>query len=137
MTDQEAASLPGPARLPNRRRIQDHGTTFTSAFCNTPQCSPARSSLQTGLEPHHSKVVSNIDAGSVGRPLSPALATVGKVFQNAGYSTGYFGKWHLGSEQRLDPFGYKFRVSGDDETLGTKAAAWIKGNADPGWPGCR
>src|SRR5690348_28747 len=87
MTDQEAASLPGPAKLPNRRRIQDHGTTYTSAFCNTPQCSPARSSLQTGLEPHHSKVVSNIDAGSVGRPLSPALPTVGKVFQNAGYNT--------------------------------------------------
>src|SRR5215467_5177876 len=81
MTDQESASLPGPARLPNRRRLQDHGATFTSAFCNTPQCSPARSSLQTGLEPHHSKVVTNIDAGSYGHPLSPSLPTVGKVFR--------------------------------------------------------
>src|SRR5438876_9444151 len=69
MTDQESALLPGVARIPNRKRLEQRGMTFTSAFCNTPQCSPARSALLTGLQPTHTKVITNIDAGSYGRPL--------------------------------------------------------------------
>jgi len=37
--------------------------------------------------------------------LSPEQDTLGKVFQRAGYVTGYIGKWHLGGT-RAEPFGF-------------------------------
>src|SRR5713101_4569635 len=73
MSDQESALLPGPVNLPNRRRIARDGVTFTWAFCNTPQCSAARSSLLTGLEPHRTGGVTNVDGSSLGKGLSPGL----------------------------------------------------------------
>ena len=92
MTDQESALLPGPAELPNRRRLERGAARFTSAFCNTPQCSAARSSLLTGLEPHRTQVVTNVDGTSLGKPLSPEIPNAGSVFREAGYSTGYFAR---------------------------------------------
>ena len=38
-------------------------------------------------------------------PLSQNEQTVGKVFQSAGWRTGYIGKWHLGGT-RAEPFGF-------------------------------
>src|SRR2546430_16204058 len=98
LTDQETALIPGPVNTPYRRRLETQGVRFTHAFCNTPQCSAARSALLTGLEPHETGVLTNVDAGSLGKPLSPSLPTLGTVFRSAGYGTGYFGKWHLGSD---------------------------------------
>ncbi|HLJ14999.1 MAG TPA: hypothetical protein VKV15_10920, partial [Bryobacteraceae bacterium] len=62
MTDQESALLPGPVNLPGRRILKKTAVEFSRAFCNTPQCSPARSSLLTGLEPHKSGVLTNVDS---------------------------------------------------------------------------
>ena len=93
MTDQETALLPGPAALPNRARIANGAAAFSHAFCNTPQCSPARSSLLTGLEPHHTGVRTNVDGGSIGASLDSKTPNIGSVFRNAGWATGYFGKW--------------------------------------------
>jgi arylsulfatase A-like enzyme len=130
MTDQESALLPGPADLPNRRRISRDALRFTHAFCNTPQCSAARSSLLTGLEPHQTGVVTNVDGGSLGKPLSPAIPNVGSVFAAAGYSTGYFGKWHLGGKR--DSFGFAtIGAEGPDEKVASEAAAWIRKQREP------
>src|SRR2546430_3751831 len=52
-------------------RSDREGVRFTHAFCNTPQCSAARSSLLTGLEPHQTGVVTNVDGGSLGKGLAP------------------------------------------------------------------
>src|SRR3954454_12103417 len=106
-SDQETAMVPGPVNNPHHRRLNEQGVRFSNAFCNTPQCSAARSSLLTGLEPHQTGVLTIIDGTSLGRSLSPKLATIGSVFRNAGYRTGYFGKWHLGSEEAgRDAFGF-------------------------------
>ena len=59
-SDQESALLPGPVKLPNRARLQERGVTFTHAFCNTPQCSPARAAILTGRTPLNAGVVTNI-----------------------------------------------------------------------------
>jgi len=130
MTDQESALLPGPAELPSRRRLERDAARFTSAFCNTPQCSAARSSLLTGLEPHRTHVLTNVDGGSLGKPLSPEIPGVGSVFRAAGYSTGYFGKWHLGRER--DQFGFaEIGAEGPDEKVALAAAAWIRKQRSP------
>jgi arylsulfatase A-like enzyme len=130
MTDQESALLPGPAELPNRRRLERDAVRFTSAFCNTPQCSAARSSLLTGLEPHRTHVLTNVDGGSLGKPLSPEMPNVGSVFHAAGYSTGYFGKWHLGGGR--EKFGFaEIGAEGPDEKVALAAAAWIRKQRSP------
>ncbi|MCX6631172.1 MAG: sulfatase-like hydrolase/transferase, partial [Candidatus Solibacter sp.] len=95
MTDQETALLPGPVNTPNRRRIEERGVRFLNAFCNTPQCSPARSALLTGMEPHQTGVLTNVDAASIGKPLRADMPNIGSILRAAGYRTGYFGKWHL------------------------------------------
>jgi arylsulfatase len=131
MSDQESALLPGPARLPNRRRLEERGTVFTQAFCTTPQCSAARSSLLTGLEPHHTGVVTNASPDSLGKPLPNSLPTVGSVFGAAGYRTGYFGKWHLGQDRSLKPFGFDEHGMGTDDEIVKKAAGWIRVQKGP------
>jgi choline-sulfatase len=132
MSDQESARLPGPAKLPNRERLNARGVRFTNAFCNTPQCSAARSSLLTGMEPHRTGVVANVDAGSLGKPLSLKLANIGQVFRDAGYRTGYFGKWHLGGDEKgLDEFGFSSYTRGRDRAVADAAAAWIREQSGP------
>lgn len=133
MTDQESALLPGPVQLPNRARLEPGAVKFTSAFCNTPQCSAARSSLLTGLEPHQTGVLTNVDGSSLGKPLDSKLPTVGSVFQAAGYSTGYFGKWHLGGESEgLARFGFAtHHPHRKDEEDALQAAEWIRGQRGP------
>src|SRR4051812_16264324 len=133
MTDQESAWMPGPVRRPNYDLVASRGIRFTSAFCNTPQCSPARSSLLTGLEPHHSGVLTNVDPSSLGTPLSPEHTTLGSVFKSSQYKTGYFGKWHLGGESAsLKQFGFDEYASGKtDEDAAGSAAKWIKSQAGP------
>lgn len=132
MTDQESACYSGPARRPNYELLKTRGLRFASTFCNTPQCSPARSSLLTGLEPHHSGVITNVDGGSLGRPLSPEHLTLGSLFEANGYRTGYFGKWHLGKDSAgLKQFGFSDRFDGTDEEVARAAANWIKGQSAP------
>jgi arylsulfatase A-like enzyme len=132
LTDQETAMIPGPVSVPNRRRLEAQGVSFTHAFCNTPQCSPARSSLLTGLEPHQTGVLTNVDGGSLGKPLSQRISTLGSVFRSAGYRTGYFGKWHLGDETKgLEPFGFSITRHGKDEQVAGEAAAWIRQKTRP------
>ncbi len=82
---------------PAQDQFAKDSVVFTNAFCTTPQCSPSRSSLLTGLYPSKTGVWGNVgNAG--GEPLRQH--TVGAILQNAGYNTAYFGKWHLGNDER-------------------------------------
>lgn len=94
-------------QTPNLNRLASEGTVFTNAFCTTPQCSPSRSSIMTGLYPSKTGVLGNIGAAG-GSPLR--MSTIGVLLQEAGYRTAYFGKWHLGK----DPVG----IAGWDEDFG-------------------
>jgi arylsulfatase len=132
MTDQESALLPGPVDTPNRRRIEERGVRFTNAFCNTPQCSPARSAMLTGMEPHQTGVLTNVDSESIGKPLRPDMPNVGSVLRAAGYRTGYFGKWHLGNEAGgLRAYGFDTYGPGRDDAASAQAAQWIAAQKTP------
>ena len=80
---------------PNQDLIAQDGFVFNNAFCTTPQCSPSRSSILTGYYPSKTGVWGNIGKAG-GRNLKQA--TIGKMLQQNGYSTGYVGKWHLGND---------------------------------------
>jgi arylsulfatase A-like enzyme len=74
-------------------------------------------------------VLTNVDAGSLGKPLPQSLASVGTVFSGAGYATGYFGKWHLGGT----PHGFSFATPerGKDPDILRAAAGWIREQKQP------
>ncbi|MDQ2946694.1 MAG: sulfatase-like hydrolase/transferase, partial [Acidobacteriota bacterium] len=137
-SDQESALLPGPVKLPNRARLEERGVSFTHAFCNTPQCSPARAAILTGRTPLNAGVVTNIDATSMGVAPSPDLPTLGSVFRSAGYSTGFFGKWHLGGKGP-DKFGFTTANTGSAQNSGAKgdgpatraASDWMREQKGP------
>lgn len=129
-------------RLPNRTSLERQGIRLTHAFVVAPQCSASRSTLMTGLYPHQTGVVTNVDKGSLGRRLSPTIPTLGKAFQDHGYTTAYLGKWHLTNglgggispahdSKALIPFGFEhYHFLSDARTppgqLSNAAANWIR-----------
>lgn len=127
LADQETALLPGPARLPNRDRLRKNGVEFTRAFCNTPQCSPARAALLTAIDPHKAGVLTNVDGSSLGKELSPKTPNLGSVMAREGYSTGYFGKWHLTVDAKnLSRFGWSTTgTARGDMEIAREAAGWV------------
>lgn len=107
-------------QTPNIQRLAARGMTFNRAYANSPLCSPTRASILTGQTParhgsttpgHHKnevRLLPELEASakpgakvlgieSVNR-LDTALPTLGKMFQQGGYATAHFGKWHLGKD---------------------------------------
>jgi arylsulfatase A-like enzyme len=65
---------------------------FERGFSNAPVCCPARGSILTGQYPDTHGVTTN------NLRLDPDIPTLGECFRDAGYETGYVGKWHLDGE---------------------------------------
>ncbi len=76
---------------PNFDRMAQRGTHAAQSFTCQPVCGPARSCLQTGL------YATTTGCWKNGIPLSPEHRTLAHYFREAGYATGYIGKWHLAS----------------------------------------
>ncbi len=76
---------------PNMDRLAEQGVSFTNAYCANPLCIPSRSSMFTGRYPHEL----GIQANEVKKLDGGEFPTLGNLMTNAGYATGYVGKWHL------------------------------------------
>jgi len=78
-----------------------------------PTCSPTRAALLTGHWTNRTGVWHTIMGRSM---LREDETTVGTIFQENGYATGMFGKWHLGDNYPFRPedrgFGEVFRHGG-------------------------
>ena len=77
------------AITPNLDNLASVGIRFSNAASASPVCCPFRATLQTGLYIHEHGVVEN------GIQLKRELKTIGEIFSENGYATGYIGKWHL------------------------------------------
>ena len=81
-------------KSPNLDRLHDEGVRFLD-FHVSPTCSPTRSALMTGRHEFRNGVTHTILERE---RLTLQATTVAQVLKSAGYTTGIFGKWHLGDE---------------------------------------
>ena len=114
---------------PNIDKLVASGVAFTHAYCQSPICTPSRSSFLTGLYPAR---VHNTRNGNATFPEFPPLIT--KLVSDAGYRCGNIGKFHLTSsghrtEPRLDDGMTYWQFSHaprDDWESGHHYADWVR-----------
>ncbi len=74
---------------PNIDRLSENGSRFENCISNSPVCVPARGSLLTGLSAQkHGAYINDFE-------IRYDIESIADVLNNAGYHTGYIGKWHL------------------------------------------
>lgn len=81
-------------KTPNLDRLHAEGVRFTD-FHVSPTCSPTRSALLTGRHEFKNGVTHTIHERE---RLTPKATTLAQILKTSGYTTGIFGKWHLGDE---------------------------------------
>ncbi len=86
-------------KTPNIDRLHDQGVAFLD-FVVSPTCSPTRSALMTGRHEFFNGVTHTIYERE---RLTLKATTAAQVLKSAGYTTGIFGKWHLGDEAEYQP----------------------------------
>ena len=96
---------------PNVERLASEGCRFTNFYVPQAVCSASRSALLSGCFPGRTKIFGA--HGPRARGLDPSFATMGQVFQSAGYKTAVFGKWHIGDQPDTRP-----PARGFDESCG-------------------
>lgn len=84
-------------RTPNLDRIAAEGIRFRNAFVVNSLCAPSRASLVTGQYGHVNGVTNNHT------PHPEGNLSVAVLLRPAGYVSGYFGKWHHGSQSGKRP----------------------------------
>ncbi|HPA16467.1 MAG TPA: sulfatase-like hydrolase/transferase [Verrucomicrobiae bacterium] len=76
---------------PNFDSLSREGLRLDRFYAAAPVCSPTRGSVMTGRTPNR------YGCFKWGYTLRPQEVTVAEALRRAGYTTGHFGKWHLGS----------------------------------------
>ena len=97
--------------MPNLAQLRSGGVSFASHYTAANDCSPARGTLLTGLYSHQTGCL--VTGGST---LAPLFPTWGTMLREHGYTTAWFGKWHLTSHDNrwtashnahaLEPYGF-------------------------------
>ncbi|MDA0839174.1 MAG: sulfatase-like hydrolase/transferase [Planctomycetota bacterium] len=111
MTDQMQGRVLDPEHpciTPNFDKLAARGVRIRNAYTTNAVCSPARASLMTGLLPHSHGVLTVThcvhDDQCKLRTEHPHFA---QRLSEAGYKTGYFGKWHVERSNELNKFGWQ------------------------------
>ncbi|MEM7235735.1 MAG: sulfatase-like hydrolase/transferase, partial [Planctomycetota bacterium] len=84
-------------KTPHLAELAKEGVVFDRFYAAAPVCSPTRASVLTGRSPIRTHVTNH------GRYLRPQEQTLAESLRTLGYTTGLFGKLHLGSGQPNSP----------------------------------
>ncbi len=88
---------------PHLDKLAANGARCENSFTPWPVCTPVRATMWTGVYPHKHKIMFNTYGMSdLIDEISTEKRTVFQALQNGGYTTAYFGKWHLGDSPRKD-----------------------------------
>lgn len=79
-------------RTPNLDKLASEGIIFDRFYSASPVCSPTRASCLTGRNPYRQ----GIYTANKGH-LKKEEITLAEILREEGYTTGMFGKWHLGT----------------------------------------
>jgi arylsulfatase A-like enzyme len=79
-------------KTPHLDALVANGVRFDYFYAAQQMCSPGRFGILTGRAPFRSGVYSL-------KPMRPQEITIAQTLKAAGYSTGQFGKWHLGDRE--------------------------------------
>ena len=112
---------------PHLDRLATSGIRFTQGYVTDPTCGPSRAGLMTGKYqqrfgfeennvPGFMSIASAADGAEMGLPIEEK--TMGNYLKSLGYTTGYFGKWHLGGLEKFHPLRRGF-----DEFYGFRGGA--------------
>ncbi|MGE3315422.1 MAG: sulfatase [Planctomycetaceae bacterium] len=115
---------------PHLDRLAKDGMVFSAGYAAAGNCAPSRACLISGnyTPRHHVYAVMSTDRGPKAsqrlipvpnkRSLEREHVTVAEAMKSAGYATGHFGKWHLGSKSGSKPTQQGFDVSFDSSGEG-------------------
>lgn len=95
-------------KTPNLDHFASEGTRFNRFYSN-PLCAPTRASLMTGRYFYRTGVLHTSRGGA---KMYGSEVTIAELLKDAAYTTGIFGKWHLGDNYPMRP-----QDQGFDETL--------------------
>ncbi|RCS41507.1 DUF4976 domain-containing protein [Bremerella cremea] len=111
-------------RTPHLDRLAEQGVRFTNAYAAAPVCSPTRGALITGLAPARLHITQHgadepsfwpknrvVQPPTTQHELAHETTTLAERLKQAGYATGFFGKWHLGSDPKFWPTEHGFDVN--------------------------
>jgi uncharacterized sulfatase len=151
--------------MPNLYKLWDKGVKFRNYKTAAIACSPARSTLVTGLYSQQSWLCCTLTQGPTDKKtITPTLKhefpTYGKLLREAGFQTPFIGKWHCsllrddlpghgleayGFEglSYPDPIGYNLQGAvgeepdyPNDQSIADAAVGWLQQNAASKVPWC-
>lgn len=93
------------AETPNIDRMAAEGIAFEQFYVNSPICSPSRVAISTGQYPQRWSINSYLSnhkdnaLRGIADWLDLGAPMLARSLQQAGYSTGHFGKWYIGGQR--------------------------------------
>ncbi|MEO0793858.1 MAG: arylsulfatase [Verrucomicrobiota bacterium] len=106
---------------PNIDALASQSLWFTDGHSATSLCAPTRYAVMSGNNNYRSYAPTGVWSTFAPSAFKPGEATLGTVVRDAGYNTGFFGKWHLGGD---------FRIPGSDEIYRGKKNGDLTGKVD-------
>lgn len=150
VTDDQGAQLecygtPGIS-TPATSRLAREGILFRNAYSTCASCSPARSSILTGMYPHSNGHWRNTHAPGLSAPdkdfgtqsryrdiekvgVHDEIPTIIEILNNAGFVTGITQKFHLSPPWKF-PFAHRYPVGNHPDSHGFAIKAFLKASAD-------
>lgn len=111
-------------KTPHIDALADNGLRFTNFYVNSPISSPSRVALNTGKYPMRYRIHSYIASSAENRDrhmadfLDPSAPFFARTLKQNGYTTGHFGKWHMGGGRDLGDVPYPTEY-GYDKSFGS------------------
>ncbi len=115
-------------KTPNLDNLASESMNFKNAMVATSVCSPSRAEFLTGRYGHFNGVANN----QINFPIDNV--TYATLLKEAGYTTGYIGKWHMKNQKERPGFDYYSSFTGQGRYedwhflvngVETKTKGWI------------